>query len=340
MKYGYWTPVFGSWLRNTDNDSTKGEWSYIKDLAQNAERWGYELTLVPELYLNDIKGHKAPALDAWAIATGIASTTNSIEILAALRPQYHQVATTAKQIATIAEMSGDRFSINMVSAWWEEEARQYGISFESHDDRYALTHEYTDVLRGFWTGSPFSHSGKYFNFYNSYNEPKPTKIPLVYAGGESEQGREAISRFADVYVMHGGTLDEITEKIADMKKRRKALGKEDFKAYGMAVYMIVRDDEKDAWAEYERITKIKNYEEYENSYKDFTGNSNLNVQISKEEYSVSNRGLRPRLIGTPEQVAAKINEYKKAGLNLLIIQCANMKEELEYIAKKVMPLTK
>ena len=55
MKYGYWTPVFGSWLRNTDDDSTKGEWSYIKDLAQNAERWGYELTLVPELYLNDIK---------------------------------------------------------------------------------------------------------------------------------------------------------------------------------------------------------------------------------------------------------------------------------------------
>ncbi|MCI6298606.1 MAG: LLM class flavin-dependent oxidoreductase, partial [Campylobacter sp.] len=77
MKYGYWTPVFGSWLRNTDDDSTKGEWSYIKDLAQNAERWGYELTLVPELYLNDIKGHKAPALDAWAIATGIASLTNS-----------------------------------------------------------------------------------------------------------------------------------------------------------------------------------------------------------------------------------------------------------------------
>ena len=108
----------------------------------------------------------------------------------------------------------------------------------------------------------------------------------------------------------------------------------------MAVYMIVRDDEKEAWAEYEHITKIKNYEEYENSYKDFTSNSNLNVQISKEEYSVSNRGLRPRLIGTPEQVAAKINEYKKAGLNLLIIQCANMKEELEYIAKKVMPLTK
>ena len=207
MKYGYWTPVFGSWLRNTDDDSTKGEWSYIKDLAQNAERWGYELTLVPELYLNDIKGHKAPALDAWAIATGIASTTNSIEILAAIRPQYHQVATTAKQIATIAGMSGDRFSINMVSAWWEEEARQYGISFEGHDDRYALTHEYTDVLRGFWTGSPFSHSGKYFNFYNSYNEPKPKKMPLVYAGGESEQGREAISRFADVYVMHGGTLD-------------------------------------------------------------------------------------------------------------------------------------
>ena len=53
---------------------------------------------------------------------------------------------------------------------------------------------------------------------------------------------------------------------------------------------------------------------------------------------MSNRGLRPNLVGTPESVAQKIRAYKEAGLDLLIIQCANMQKELEYIAKKVMPL--
>ncbi len=338
MKFGYWSPVFGSWLRNVDDDSTQCSWEYIKNLALKAESLGYVLTLVPELYLNDIKGEKAPALDAWAIANGLAAVTQKIEILAALRPQYHQVALTAKQIATISQICNGRFSINMVSAWWAEEARQYGINFDAHDDRYTLTHEYTDALRSFWAQSPCNFKSKYFNFENSYNEPKPPKTPLVYAGGESEIGRNAITQFADKYLMHGGTPEEVREKIADMKARKQKAGLAPFQGFGMAVYIIVRDTEKEAQDELKRITTIKNYADYENSYKDFTGNSNLDVEISKYDYSVSNRGLRPQLVGTPEIVAQKIKEYEKAGLDLLIVQCANMQEELEKIAKEVFPL--
>ncbi|RDU60341.1 LLM class flavin-dependent oxidoreductase [Helicobacter marmotae] len=338
MKFGYWSPVFGSWLRNVDDDSTACSWEYCKDLALKAEEWGYTLTLVPELYLNDIKGEKAPALDAWAIANGLAAITKKIEILAALRPQYHQVALTAKQIATISQMCNGRFSINMVSAWWAEEARQFGINFDGHDDRYALTHEYTDVLRGFWSKSPLNHKGKYFEFSDAYNEPKPAKMPLVYAGGESEIGREAITQFADMYLMHGGKVEEVREKIADMKARKQRAGLEPFKGFGMACYIIIRESEEAAQKELKRITSIKNYADYENSYKNFTDNSDLDVEISKQEYSVSNRGLRPNLVGTAEQVAEKIKAYEEAGLNLLIVQCANMKEELEKIAKELMPL--
>lgn len=338
MEFAYWSPVWGSWLRNVDDDSTQGTWEYIKDLTLSAEELGYVLTLVPELYLNDIKGHKAPALDAWSIANGLAAITKRIEILAAIRPQYHQVALTAKRVATINEICQNRFSLNLVSAWWEEEARQYGIAFDGHDDRYVLTREYAEVLRGFWKESPFNYEGKYFSFKGSYNEPKPEKMPLLYAGGESEKGREAIVQFADKYLMHGGTLEEIESKIKDMQRRREQVGKSPFLGFGMACYIIVRESEKEANDELKRITTIKNYEDYANSYKDFTSNSDLNVEVSKEEYSVSNRGLRPRFVGTPEQVAEKIRAYEKVGLNLLIVQCANMKEELELIAKKVFPL--
>ena len=108
----------------------------------------------------------------------------------------------------------------------------------------------------------------------------------------------------------------------------------------MAAYVILRDTEEEAKREFERIINIKDESAYKNSYDDFTGNSNLDVEISKEEYSVSNRGLRPRLIGTAEQIAAKVKEYEKAGLNLIIVQCANMKEELRDIATKLFPLLK
>ena len=64
MRYGYWMPVFGGWLRNVPDEGMEASWDYARRLTQDAERWGYDLTLIAELNLNDIKGIEQPALDA------------------------------------------------------------------------------------------------------------------------------------------------------------------------------------------------------------------------------------------------------------------------------------
>lgn len=74
------------------------------------------------------------------------------------------------------------------------------------------------------------------------------------------------------------------------------------------------------------------------SFQEFTANSALDVAVSAREYSVGTRGLRPNLVGTPEQVAARIREYQDAGVTLLLIQSSPLKEELERIAEQVFPL--
>ena len=68
MRFGYWLPVFGGWLRNVDDEGMAAEWSYVRRLARASERAGFDLTLIAELNLNDIKGPEAPALDAWSTA--------------------------------------------------------------------------------------------------------------------------------------------------------------------------------------------------------------------------------------------------------------------------------
>ena len=60
MRYGYWLPVFGGWLRNVENENMQATWSYVKQLAQRSEAIGFDLTLIAELNLNDIKGMEAP----------------------------------------------------------------------------------------------------------------------------------------------------------------------------------------------------------------------------------------------------------------------------------------
>lgn len=73
-------------------------------------------------------------------------------------------------------------------------------------------------------------------------------------------------------------------------------------------------------------------------FKDFTTKSHLEQQIQLQDYSVSNRGLRPNLVGTPEQIADRILQYEEAGLGLLLLQFSPQLEEMERFAKTVMPL--
>ena len=55
MRYGYWMPVFGGWLRNVEQEGMEASWEYVSKLARRSEELGYDLTLVAELLLNDIK---------------------------------------------------------------------------------------------------------------------------------------------------------------------------------------------------------------------------------------------------------------------------------------------
>src|SRR5579885_2859458 len=101
MRYGYWLPVFGGWLRNVEDEGMEASWDYVSRLARRSEEIGYDLTLVAELGLNDIKGVDAPSLDAWSTAAALAAVTKRLELMVAVRPTFHNPALLAKQAANI-----------------------------------------------------------------------------------------------------------------------------------------------------------------------------------------------------------------------------------------------
>ncbi|MCL6452598.1 MAG: LLM class flavin-dependent oxidoreductase [Alicyclobacillus sp.] len=339
MRYGFWLPIFGGWLRNVEDEGMPATFDYVKQVAQSAERWGYSTTLIAELYLNDIKGPEADALEAWTTAAALAAVTDELEIMAAVRPGFHNPAVTAKMAANIDRLSGGRFTLNVVSAWWEEEARQYGGVFTAHDERYDRTEEFVAVMKGLWTQDTFRYDGRFYQIQDAKLAPKPVQRPnpILYAGGESERGKTAIVTSCDAYVMHGGTVEEIEAKIADMKRRRAAVSDVPLASFGMAAYVICRDTEAEAQAELARITNVQNTSGYA-GYNDFVSKSQLEQVVKLQDYSVSNRGLRPNLIGTPEQIADRILAYEDVGLDLLLLQFSPQLEEMERFARDVMPL--
>ena len=115
MRYGYWLPVFGGWLRNVVDENMPATWPYVKRLAQRSEQLGFDVTLVAELNLNDIKGPEAPSLDAFSTAAALAAVTASIELMVAVRPTFHLPALLAKQAANIDHISNGRLTLNVVT---------------------------------------------------------------------------------------------------------------------------------------------------------------------------------------------------------------------------------
>src|SRR6185503_8951199 len=255
MRYGYWLPVFGGWLRNVDDEQMDATWAYNSRLARRSEEIGYDLTLIAELNLNDIKGVEAPSLDAWSTAAALAAVTKRLELMVAVRPTFHEPALLAKQAANIDHIAGSgRLSLNVVSSWWADEARKYGVQFEQHDDRYARTTEWLEIVDRLWREDHFSFSGVHYAIDDAVLQPKPLTRPrpVIYAGGESEAAKTMISHWCDAYVMHGDEPSRVREKIADMSERRARLGLPPMK-YGVAAYAIVRDNAADARKELERI---------------------------------------------------------------------------------------
>lgn len=336
MRYGYWLPIFGGWLRNVEDENMQPTWDYVSRLARRSEKIGFDLTLIAELNLNDIKGVDAPSLDAWSTAAALAAVTETLELMVAVRPTFHLPALLAKQAANIDRISGGRVSLNVVSSWWAEEAKKYGVRFDQHDDRYARTSEWLDVVDSAWKQDHFSYSGKYYSVDDLVLQPKPVSKPrpTIYAGGESEAAKELIAAKCDAYVMHGDFPARVQEKVRDLSARREKKGLPRM-IFGVAAYSIVRETEGEAQQELARITNVKqNAAGYQN-YQQWLANTQLEQRVSLEDYSVSNRGLRSGLVGTPQQVADRIGEFERAGVDLLLLQFSPQMEEMERFADTV-----
>lgn len=336
MRYGYWLPVFGGWLRNVEDENMEASWEYASRLTRRSEEIGFDVTLIAELNLNDIKGVHAPSLDAWSTAAALAAVTRKLELMVAVRPTFHLPALLAKQAANIDHISGGRLSLNVVSSWWADEARKYGVAFEQHDDRYARTAEWLEVLDGVWSQDHFSFSGKYYRVEDTVLQPKPVSRPrpAIYAGGESEAAKELIARKCDAYLMHGDPPSRVKEKIADLSARRARCGLPPMK-FGVAGFVIIRNTEEEARAELQRITDVKQSAAGYENYQQWLAGTQLEQRVSLEDYSVSNRGLRSGLVGTPEQVAKRIAEFEAAGADLLLLQFSPQLEEMERFAETV-----
>jgi dimethylsulfone monooxygenase len=172
-------------------------------------------------------------------------------------------------------------------------------------------------------------------------EPKPLQQPhpVLYAWGESPAAKALIAGSCDAYLMHGDPPERVAAKVADMRRRREGMGLPPLR-FGVAGFVVCQPSEEAARREVTRITDVRQSAAGYANYQDWLANTQLEQQVTLEDYSVSNRGLQSGLVGTPEQVAERIVAFAGAGIDLLLLQFSPQHEEMERFAEEVIPLVR
>src|SRR5260370_23617463 len=142
--------------------------------------------------------------------------------------------------------------------------------------------------------------------------------------------------------MHGDPPERIATKVADLRARREQRGLPRLRC-GVAGYVVCRATAEAARQEVARITDVRQSAAGYGNYEEWLANTQLEQRVSLEDYSVSNRGLKAGLVGTPEQVAERILEFEQAGLDLPVLpispQLADMRAGPERVVARAPPPT-
>lgn len=335
IRLGFWPTVYGNWLYSNDSQENNASFDYVKKTVLLAEDVGFKTMLVAEHFINPYGDH-LDQLDAWTSAAALAAVSEKIEIIAAVKPGFRAPGVIAKMASNIDHISHGRFAVNLVSAWWLPEYERLGAPILKHDDRYERSAEFIEIVRGLWTEDSYNFSGKYYAVKDACIAPLPIQKPHppIYIGGESLQGRTLGAKYADVFLINGRRVEQVPEVLEHVTSLAAEAGRE-APRYGIAGFVVCRDSEEEAWAEFERLAKLRNAAV---SGADKEVVMMKQIRENPDNKVGSNASSATGLVGTPRQIADRILAFHDVGIETFLLQFHPTDEELARFGEKVVPL--
>jgi FMNH2-dependent dimethyl sulfone monooxygenase len=346
LKFAYWVPnVSGGLVVSTIEQRTSWDFDYNRKLARIAEDAGFEYALSQTRYAASYGADKQHEATSFSLA--LLAATERLKVIAAVHPGMWHPGVLAKFIITADHISNGRAAVNIVSGWLKDEFVNFGLEWLEHDERYVRTEEFIRVLRGLWTEQGYSQSGKYYDITDFTLSPPPVDVPgrphpEVFFGGNSTAAQATAGRVADWYFSNGKDLDGFRENIAGVQASATAAGRRP--RYGLNGFVISRDSEKEARDTLREIV-AKAHRPAVEGFRDAVQEAGASTKDGKGMWADSsfedlvqyNDGFRTQLIGTPEQIAERIVEYKKIGFLTCYL---HFQEEVAAFGTDILPIVR
>ena len=359
LKFAYWGPnVSGGLVVSTIEQRTSWDFAYNKKLAQIAENSGFEYALTQTRYAASYGADKQHEATSFSLA--LLAATERLKVISAVHPGMWHPGVLAKYIITADHISNGRAAVNIVSGWLKNEFTNFGLEWLEHDERYVRTEEFIRVLRGLLTEKNFSQSGKYYTINDFTLQPAPVDVPgrahpEIFFGGNSTAAQATAGRVADWYFSNGKDLEGFKENIAGVvasagesgRGVEAARGQLNFPKFGLNGFVIARDSGKEARETLREIVE-KAHKPAVEGFRDAVQEAGASTQDGKGMWAGSsfedliqyNDGFKTQLIGTPEQIAERIVEYKKIGVNLFLTAYLHFQEEVAAFGQDVLPIVR
>ncbi|MDD5036298.1 MAG: dimethyl sulfone monooxygenase SfnG, partial [Methylococcaceae bacterium] len=343
IQFAYWVPnVSGGLVISKIEQRTGWDIDYNRKLAQLAEQNGFDYALSQ---IRFTAGYGAEYQhESVSFTHALLAATQKLRVIAAVLPGPWHPALLAKQIATIDHLTGGRIAVNIVSGWFRSEFTAIGEPWLEHDERYRRSEEFIRVLQGIWTQDDFTFLGDFYRFHHYSLKPKPLQKPHpeIFQGGSSRAARDMASKVSDWYFTNGNTIEGIKAQVDDI--RTKAAREDHSVKIGVNAFIIARDTETQAQAVLAEILDKADPEavnafgqEVQQAGK-ASPEGEGNWALSRFEDLVQyNDGFKTGLIGTPQQIAERIQALKAVGVDLVLAGFLHYHEEIEYFGKRVLP---
>jgi FMNH2-dependent dimethyl sulfone monooxygenase len=349
LKFAYWVPnVSGGLVVSKIEQRTDWSYEYNRELAVLAENNGFDYALSQVRYMASYGAAYQHESTSFSLALLLA--TQRLKVIAAVHPGLWHPAVLAKLIATADHLSGGRAAVNVVSGWFKGEFTALGEPWLEHDERYRRAEEFIRVLRASWTEESAAFAGDFYRLRGYDLKPKPLTAPgrphpEIFQGGNSTAARAMAGRVSDWYFSNGKDFDGISEQIAEVNEGAARHGRT--VRFGLNGFLIARDTEAEARDTLREIV-AKADTEAVHGFRDAVQQAGSSTADQKGMWADSsfddlvqyNDGFRSRLIGTPEQIAHRILEYKRRGVDLLLLGFLHYQEEVAYFGKHVLPIVR
>ena len=308
-------------LLGVPDPALRASWPHCRDITLAADRNGFDNILLPSGY--------ALGIDSVAFAGAVGPLLASLRLLVAVRCGELIVPQLARQLATLDHILDGRLTVNIISSDLPGETLHSG-------PRYQRTREYMQVLRTLLDGGHVDFHGEFVDLTLA-----PPRIaaegrgcPPFYFGGFSPDAKQTAAEQADVFLTWPDTVASVATTVDEVSTLAAAAGRT--LRYGLRTHVIVRETEGEAVDAARHLISQLDDEagaairarSLDTASAGVARQTELREEADPDGFAETSlwtgigrarSGAGAAIVGDPDQVRAKLDAYRDAGIDAFIL---------------------